>query len=1140
MLPPFSAAAFVFRSRPAFDGLSRVVDTVSVFLDSSVDLSLFNACKTGSVRLLDRIWNSSQVFVDGSPDPGTKWTLRRFLRTDKHYQQYLFTKCLEYAVPPSKSGCYQMAFSKFQSFTVTSEVVARACKAGSMDILRFFYENDSRFLEERGEIGRGHPTEWGGLSVAKYDQLVALSMSAAVLSHRSDIVWWLHRYIPDADYDLNTAFNSALMMGDILVAQWLESQGVRVRGGTSAAARAVALKGRLGVLHWLGERGQLHSAIRLLATAARHGHMDIVHHADRLHRIRVIGPAALSIHVAATNGHLEVFKYLRQFVVEQTEKELSVLFPVERTEDHERVRSPAFEQVTGKTMAMAVENGFLDVVKWLYEEYGDDPKTAIFEYEEGQDLLSEGISVMDTAAKYGHLGILKYLHELETAGETRLFCTKSAMDKAAANGHLTTVQWLHNNRNEGCSTAAMDEAAADGHLEVVKWLPRHRAEGCTEKAMDNAAMPGRLERARLLYGIHSEECTTRAMDEAAMRGRLEMVQWLHVNCLEGCTFRAMDEAAMTGHLDMVKWLHENRSEGCTPSAMDEAAAHGHLHVVKWLHSNQTEGCSVRAMSEAAENGHLNFLLSKFEMLMYVRRAFDRLWGAWISVQVEYHGSYSEERLRRLCKYTESLTAWRLLVVCAITPIPCIVLSLLKEIPPLAPAEDGVFKNGMFFARAWAVMVFMGVSALLQMIHGAPRLKLTAQQITLVSLLAATFSALVIFGLCVFTVFPLPFGLLIAGPPFVLVIAVCFTSISRPQWQDDPSIFVDVQRQLVVYNCQTTLPFVYPLYIFGFVSLTGWNQVVFVAVLPVIQIIAKNWISRALADDNDQKPQCVIFVVEVYNALYVSSVLQAAQSWMSTAAIMLVDILQFWVSMSDIVKLLDDVNLLMAKIPRSHFAAHENFVQVAVRLMNIEHSAENKNNIQDSSAKESSTQQTNYEPLQRRTWIPKWITLRKAQVNPGFPLEEYADRTQTLDLIFSQEDRITSRVLYITEYLVLVEYVEVAMPIVYCLHQLILFHMHNGAYYPTMAGVPSDVFTSRLLNTLLYSLFQFGSFILLVVVLKRKLGYSGLEQLAFVLDAHAGPVQTKLNLIFVYIMQVGLIHHGADFTFQFAWLRSKGE
>ncbi|KAE9055224.1 hypothetical protein PF010_g32228, partial [Phytophthora fragariae] len=288
------------------------------------------------------------------------------------------------------------------------------------------------------------------------------------------------------------------------------------------------------------------------------------------------------------------------------------------------------------------------------------------------------------------------------------------------------------------------------------------------------------------------------------------------------------------------------------------------------------------------------------MLQRLSSARHRVLAAWMSLQVEYQGSYSDQRLQQLGHYMDELGPLRVLLVCVLTPLPCIVLSLMKEVPPLAPPEAGVYGNGVFFARSWVVLCFMAVSALLQMGHGAPKLKLSNLQIVIVSVLAATFSDLFMVGLCALTYFPLPFGLLIVGPPFVLVIGICFTYISGPRWRADPSLFVEVQRQLVVYQCQTTLPFVYPLYILGFVSLTGWNQVIFVAVLPIIQIIAKNWISRALGDDDDQKPQCVIFVVEVYNALYVSNVLQTASSWASMAAVIVVDLVQFWVSMLDIV------------------------------------------------------------------------------------------------------------------------------------------------------------------------------------------------------------------------------------------------
>ncbi|GMF21889.1 unnamed protein product [Phytophthora fragariaefolia] len=328
-------------------------------------------------------------------------------------------------------------------------------------------------------------------------------------------------------------------------------------------------------------------------------------------------------------------------------------------------------------------------------------------------------------------------------------------------------------------------------------------------------------------------------------------------------------------------------------------------------------------------------------------------------------------------------------------------------------------------------------------HGAPKLKLSNVQIAWVSVLAATVSSLFIFGLCALTVFPLPFGLLVVGPPFVLVIGVCFTYISGPRWRADPSLFVEVQRQLVVYQCQTTLPYIYPLYILGFVSLTGWNQVVFVVVLPVIQIFAKNWISRALGDDDDQKPQCVIFVVEVYNALYVSNVLQTASTWASTGAVMAIDLAQFWVSMLDIFEIFRDINALMSKIPHDHPMTKENFVQVAVYLMAIEsqtNAQSEKNSDSDAwSAKPTpKTTQTNGEKVSvalpydlkiKNMYLNRnWIAPNRSQVIPSRPMNYYK-RSPTnpgggihLEAVFSDKERAlfirkAKYVLFIAEYLV---------------------------------------------------------------------------------------------------------------------------
>ncbi|GMF22203.1 unnamed protein product [Phytophthora fragariaefolia] len=164
------------------------------------------------------------------------------------------------------------------------------------------------------------------------------------------------------------------------------------------------------------------------------------------------------------------------------------------------------------------------------------------------------------AALSGHLHLVQRLSRRSPEKFQR--CCQEAMDSAAEFGHLEVVQWLHDNRQEGCTTDAMDMAACNGHLEIVLWLQNNRTEGCT----------------------------TNAIDFAAQHGHLEVVQWLHYNRKEGATHYAMDNAATYGHLDVIRWLHVNRSEGCTQSAVVNAINAGHDDVARWFVANRKSDC----------------------------------------------------------------------------------------------------------------------------------------------------------------------------------------------------------------------------------------------------------------------------------------------------------------------------------------------------------------------------------------------------------------------------------------------------------------------------------------------------------------------------------------------------------------------
>ncbi len=105
--------------------------------------------------------------------------------------------------------------------------------------------------------------------------------------------------------------------------------------------------------------------------------------------------------------------------------------------------------------------GDLEVLKWLF-------------FNNKIDYTNTNNNIMDSASKYGHLDIVKFLHENRLEG-----CTTSAMNYASQNGYLEIVMFLHENRLEGCTTSAMDKAVLNRHLEVVKFLHENRLEGCT-------------------------------------------------------------------------------------------------------------------------------------------------------------------------------------------------------------------------------------------------------------------------------------------------------------------------------------------------------------------------------------------------------------------------------------------------------------------------------------------------------------------------------------------------------------------------------------------------------------------------------------------------------------------------------------
>ncbi|OWZ19464.1 hypothetical protein PHMEG_0006279 [Phytophthora megakarya] len=132
-------------------------------------------------------------------------------------------------------------------------------------------------------------------------------------------------------------------------------------------------------------------------------------------------------------------------------------------------------------------------------------------------------------------------------------------------------------------------------------------------------------------------------------------------------------------------------------------------------------------------------------------------------------------------------------------------------------------------------------------------------------------------------------------------------------------------------------------------------------------------------------------------------------------------------------------------------------------------------------------------------------------------------------------RYALKVLHIVEFVVLIEFTEVVVPMVYCIYLSIIYRLPNRVYHAQLRGIDDATLQHNVLNVLGYSMLELLSFLILCYILQRKVGVSSIRQLAFVLSSQWQVVQSKFILWVVHSVQAPVDHFGVDFSFQFQWL-----
>ncbi|KAF1329397.1 hypothetical protein FI667_g6097, partial [Globisporangium splendens] len=265
---------------------------------------------------------------------------------------------------------------------------------------------------------------------------------------------------------------------------------------------------------------------------------------------------------------------------------------------------------------------------------------------------------------------------------------------------------------------------------------------------------------------------------------------------------------------------------------------------------------------------------------------------WRSLQVSRQGKYSIERLMALHDYHQRASVTRMVLVCIGTPLPALCIAILIEFVPLRPPAAGSFANWGFWIRVWITGFVMFMAATTQLKVIIPELPFTTPKCVVISIVSANVyvSAFVIAG--EYIAFPIPLITMVGGVPGVVI---CYAAILvvlgiRP-WTMDAQQRAQLLRFFNFCIIASMMLILYPAYNALFISAGAKVQSGLIFVLLGVKLVTKNVAAKTLSHLEDYLPEYVAFLVELFNALYLTSCMQNASSMHTVALTIALDLSQ---------------------------------------------------------------------------------------------------------------------------------------------------------------------------------------------------------------------------------------------------------
>ncbi|KAJ8552180.1 hypothetical protein ON010_g10366 [Phytophthora cinnamomi] len=407
------------------------------------------------------------------------------------------------------------------------------------------------------------------------------------------------------------------------------------------------------------------------------------------------------------------------------------------------------------------------------------------------------------------------------------------------------------------------------------------------------------------------------------------------------------------------------------------------------------------------------------------------------------------------------------------------------------------------------------------------------------------------------VFPVPFGIVLGiGPCFAVFFVVLILTIGINTFKTNPGLGHELKLQFYVLATEAVIAVIYPAFSSVYLRTSSNNRAGLVLLLPMIKLVMKNIVARASSHVEDCIPVIAVFSIEVFNALYVATCMQATKSTLATVVIIFVDAVSGILAFNS---LHNRTRALQEQHERSQCFDSKGKRKTTEELIPTVMSASQqlrsfktkrgriirirspmKMGLGADAERDLDSLAGHHNAFVTRGarrashFVSKFIaeirgsvsiypeTNTKKAVHPSVHQNESTNPAHAHEELQLELVESTLELLFHTEYHALVEYVECAVPILFSVYLTILCQLPAHKYYPHTRNMEPGQLESMLENLSVYVALEVLSFVVMQFALKRKFMLSALYQLAFVLETHVVQLQSRIHGLVLLHGRVGLL------------------